>query len=238
LSTAAQVSRSQREIVRLTAHALGNILLGIALGLFSYYLITDAVTRLEQRRLQESFSELRSTVLVSPGRPVEDHESGFTGWEGWTEEDVAYWRGLADGDVFGRLVIEAIDLDVVVVKGATREILKSGPGWIPSTDVPGPRGNVGIAGHRTTYGAPFRRLDDLTPGGTMTFYSPFRRYEYVVGEKLIVTPDQIEVIRSTEDPRLTLTACHPPYSAEYRLIVQAELVEAQRLEDTVGTSTP
>lgn len=237
MSVAVQVPKMLREIMRLTAHVLGNILMGIAIGLLSYYLITDVVSRREQEGLQESFFELKPTAAAPPDRLVEE-EPEPTGWEGWMEEDVAYWRDLGDGDAFGRLVIEAMDLDAVVVRGATSEALKSGPGWIPSTDVPAWRGNVGIAGHRTTYGAPFRHLDELESGDTITFYSPFRRYTYTVVEKLIVTPDQIEVVRSTEDPRLTLTACHPPYSAKYRLIVQSELVEVERLEDPASVSTP
>ena len=65
------------------------------------------------------------------------------------------------GGVFGRLVIERMELDTLVVKGHTRAVLKKGPGWIDYTDLPGPTGNAGISGHRTTYGAPFRRLDEL-----------------------------------------------------------------------------
>lgn len=236
LSNAANASHARRGAMRLTAHALGNVLMGMAVGLLSYYLITDVVTRREQAELQESFAQLRATAVLQPDRLVEEPE--LTGWETWMEEDVAYWRELSDGDVFGRLVIEAMDLDVVVVRGTTRETLKLGPGWIPYTDVPAQSGNVGIAGHRTTYGAPFRRLDELGIGDTVTFYSPFRSYTYAVVEILTVTPDQVEVVRSTEDPRLTLTACHPPYSAQYRLIVQSKLIDMQRLEEADGAAAP
>jgi len=93
-------------------------------------------------------------------------------------------------------------------------------------------GTCGISGHRTTYGAPFFRIDELTPGDIIDLYSPFRRYRYHVIESLVVTPDQIEVVAPTEEPLLTLTACHPPYSARYRLAVRARLVEVRRIEDT------
>ena len=126
----------------------------------------------------------------------------------------------------------------MVVLGSGTEELKKGPGWIKYTDLPGETGNVGISGHRTTYGAPFRRLDELAPGDIIHFYSPYRRYTYEVAEVVTVTPDQVEVMRTTGEPRLTLSACHPPYSARYRLIVKSNLVEMQRLEETPETPVP
>jgi len=222
---------------RIALHALGNVLIGVALGLVSYYFVTDIVTAREQDALR---SEVSDSVLGAPSPdrllPVEEPE--MTGWETWRDEDVAYWAGLEDGGVFGRLVIEKMGLDAVVVLGSGTEELKKGPGWIKYTDLPGETGNAGIAGHRTTYGAPFRRLDELAVGDRIDFYSPYRRYTYEVAEVLVVTPDQVEVMRSTEDPRLTLSACHPPYSARYRLVVQSKLIEMQRLEDTTGAAIP
>lgn len=215
-------------------HALGNVLIGIALGLASYYFVTDFVAAREQRALRAEISD-RLTGWERPDRLA---EPGKTGWETWQEEDVAYWKGLADGDVFGRIVIEKIGLDAVVVYGSGTAELKKGPGWIQYTDLPGQTGNVGIAGHRTTYGAPFRHLDELASGDLIHLYSPYRRYTYEVAEKSTVTPDQVEVMDSTEDPRLTLSACHPPFSAQYRLIVQSRLVEMVRLEDSSEDTVP
>lgn len=165
--------------LRLTARVLGNLLLGMALGLLGYYMVTDQVTRTEQGALLESAAELGSMGAASPDRLLDEPEPGYTGWETWFEEDIAYWRELEEYGVFGRLVIEKMDLDAVVVRGVDREALKRGPGWMPYTDVPAKnRGNVGIAAHRTTYGAPFRRLDDLEAGDTIHLLSPFRRYTY------------------------------------------------------------
>ncbi len=93
----------------------------------------------------------------------------------------------------------------------------------------------GISGHRTTYGAPFRRIDELEPGDEIQFYSPYRRYTYVVVERFIVRPDQTEVLASTLEPMLTFTACHPLYSARSRIVVQARLLEMRLLEDDGGT---
>ncbi len=237
MSSGAHDIQAHRPRSRVAVHAVGNVLIGIALGLVSYYFVTDIVTAREQDALR---SEVSDSVLgaPSPDRLVPVEEPELTGWETWREEDVAYWAGLEDGGVFGRLVIDKMDLDAVVVLGSGTEALKKGPGWIKYTDLPGETGNAGIAGHRTTYGAPFRRLDELAVGDVIEFYSPYRRYTYEVAEVLVVTPDQVEVMRTTEDPRLTLSACHPPYSARYRLVVQSKLVEMQRLEESAEAVTP
>ncbi|MGB4594157.1 MAG: class E sortase [Coriobacteriia bacterium] len=130
-----------------------------------------------------------------------------------------------------------MDLDVAIVKGVGVPVcvgvpeLKKGPGRVPYTDLPGPTGDCGISGHRTTYGAPFRRLDVLQPGDTIDLFSPYRRYRYTVDRVFSVTPDRGDVLRTTAPSTLTLTACHPPYSARCRPIVAASLIEVRRLGD-------
>lgn len=215
--------------------AFGNILLGVSLGLLAYYSITTVAGMLSQWRLREDAGDVAAyrvedpDELLSPSGPAMDFSA-------WAAEDEAYWMGLEPGAVWGRIVIPAIDLDVMVINGVTPSDLRRGPGWIDWTDLPGSTGTCGISGHRTTYGAPFRRLDALSQGDTIDVYSPFRRYRYVVTGSLVVRPHQVEVVASTEDPTLTLTACHPPYSAAYRLAVQADLVEVRRL-DAISRTT-
>ncbi len=193
-------------------HALGNVFLGISLGLLGYYFLTDLVTGTQQRAL---IAELPPAVAQAAPRPVAA-EPTFD-FEGWAQEDRAYWRKLKEGQVFGRLVAPDMDLDEVVVKGTSRRSLMKGPGWITWSDLPGPTGNAGISGHRTTYGAPFRKLDKLEPGDTVTFYSPYRVYTYRVRKVFAVAPTRVEVVASTKKPMLTMTACHPPFSARQRL---------------------
>lgn len=207
----------------------GNILLGVSLGLLSYYGITALVASSRQTDLVAALEPLGPIALAAPPvQPVEDP------WAGWEEQDRAYWESLEMGGVFGRLVIPAIELDVVVVKGTERQQLMKGPGWIVQTDMPGPTGNCGISGHRTTYGAPFREVDVLEPGEEVTLFSPFRKYEYEVAETLVVRPHETWVVDSTEEPMLTLTACHPPYSAAYRIVVRAGLKDVEVLEPETG----
>ena len=75
----------------------------------------------------------------------------------------------------------------------------------------------------------------LGPGDTIDLYSPYRRYRYVVESTEAVTPQHTEVVSHTVDPQLTLTTCHPPYSAKFRLIVHAKLVDVRLL---VSGTTP
>jgi LPXTG-site transpeptidase (sortase) family protein len=215
--------------VRTAAHAVGNVLIGVALGLGVYYFATDALQYLRQSELAEDLSTLGAVGAPAPDSLIAEGDQ--FDWEGYETDDRTYWETLEDGGVFARLIIEDVELDSVVVKGHSRANLKRGPAWIDYTDLPGPTGNCGISGHRTTYGGPFRRLDELQAGDTLDLYSPYRRYRYSVTEVFRVRPWETEVVDSTADPQLTLTACDPPYSAAYRLIVTGELVEVARLEE-------
>lgn len=212
--------------------ALGNVFLGVAVGLLGYYGLTSILSWAEQTRLRQELERLGSVSASAP----DDIDVSLRGpeldFEGWESQDRAYWDGLAEGDIFGRLVVERMDLDTIVVKGVRVADLKKGPGWVTTTALPGPGGNCGISGHRTTYLAPFRRIDQLVPGDVIDFYSPYRRYRYTVVRAFTVTPDKVEVFDPTEVPTLTLTACHPPYSARYRYIVQAEITGVRPLEQS------
>lgn len=206
-------------------HALGNVFLGMAIGLVGYYFLTDALTGTQQRAL---IAQLPAGVAEASPPPVASAPE--LDFEGWATEDRAYWSRLKEGEVFGRIVAPEMDLDSVVVKGTSRRSLMKGPGWITWSDLPGPTGNAGISGHRTTYGAPFRRLDKLKPGDVVTFYSPYRVYTYRVRKVFAVAPTRTDVVASTAKPTLTMTACHPPFSARQRLIAQSDLVSVVRLE--------
>lgn len=212
---------------RVIARWCGALLLGLSVGLLGYYGVTDVVGRFEQQQLRRSEPALLEPQVVPVSTPATEPVLDFSGW---AAQDARYWARLKAGGAFGRLVAKDMGLDAIVVKGVDRQDLMRGPGWIPTTNVPGPTGNCGISGHRTTYAAPFRHLDRLKPGDTITFYSPYRRYTYRVRRVFAVTPDHVEVVASTKSPQLTLTACHPPGSARYRLIVSSDLVDVRRLE--------
>jgi sortase A len=130
-------------------------------------------------------------------------------------------RRTGPGDALGRLRIPAISLDTIVVEGTEGADLRSGPGHYEDTVLPGQRGTVGIAGHRTTYGAPFRAIDELARGDRIELRMPYGTFTYRVERTRIVAPTQVDVVERVAYDRLVLTACHPLYSAEERIVVFA-----------------
>jgi sortase A len=137
---------------------------------------------------------------------------------------------VAEGEAIGQIQIPRIGLDAIVVEGVGDDDLKSGPGHYPSTPEPGQKGNAAIAGHRTTYGAPFGSIDELQPDDVITISTVQGKFTYAVMKQndgsghIIVNPDQVEVLNEIPGKNtLTLTACHPKYSASERIIVFAQL---------------
>jgi sortase A len=135
------------------------------------------------------------------------------------------------GDAIGKLEIPAIGVSEYVVEGTDTANLRKGPGHYPETPLPGEPGTVAVAGHRTTYGAPFRDLDRLTAGDRIIFDTPFGRFIYRVETKKIVDDSDLSVLEPVGHNRLMLSACHPLYSAAERIIVFARQVrrEASRV---------
>ena len=133
-----------------------------------------------------------------------------------------------DGHALGRIEFPTLDRDYVFVEGTSLDVLRKGPGRYPKTSFPGEGGTVAIAGHRTTYGAPFRTIDDLEPGEHIVVKMPYAELEYKVEKTQIVNPDATWITNRVKGPeRLVLSACHPLYSASQRVIVFARLVQAR-----------
>jgi sortase A len=133
---------------------------------------------------------------------------------------------FADGDPVARLEIPRMGLDEIVVSGVGVDDLKKGPGHYSQTPLPGEHGNAAIAGHRTTYGAPFLDIDNLKPGDQVVATTYAGRFVYTVTGSTIVPPSEISVLDDTPDDRITLTSCDPKYSATNRIIVTAAFDEA------------
>jgi sortase A len=130
-------------------------------------------------------------------------------------------RRTGPGDALGRIHIPKLDIKFVFVAGAGPKSLKKGPGHYQSTALPGQKGTVGVAGHRTTYLAPFRKLDRLRRGDKIALIMPYGRFAYTVKTSLVVSPSRISVLRQTGHDRLVLTTCTPPFSAAKRLVIIA-----------------
>jgi sortase A len=129
------------------------------------------------------------------------------------------------GAAVAHLVIPKIGVDKFIVEGVSIEQLRKGPGHYPQTPMPGEKGNVAIAGHRTTYGAPFYRLNELKPGDDIFITTKQGQFHYTVFQSKVVQPSQVSVLNPTPDNRLTLTTCNPRFSAATRLIVVSRLVD-------------
>jgi sortase A len=135
----------------------------------------------------------------------------------------AFGRKVEEGHAYGRLSIGKMSLDgVVVVQGtSTYGALDKGPGHYDNTSTPGQDGTVAIAGHRTTFGAWFRNIDDLEQGDYIELQMPYATFKYQVEKHEIVDDEDWSIINPQGYERLVLSACHPLYSAEQRWVVFA-----------------
>lgn len=132
-------------------------------------------------------------------------------------------RALQSGEALGRIVIPRLGASFVVVQGTDGPSLEGGPGHYPSTSLPGLGRTVAIAGHRTTYLAPFRHIDALAPGDRIVLQMPYGRFVYTVQFHRIVDPTAWWITRNVGYDRLVLSACNPLFSAAQRIVVFAAL---------------
>jgi sortase A len=139
-------------------------------------------------------------------------------------EAAAYRRTLQTGDPVGRLTIGRIGLHMIVVQGTDDETLKKGPGHYEASYLPGQGQLIYVAGHRTTYLAPFADINDIRVGDYVTFSVPYGTFAYRVFRHYIVPADQVSILRSAGREVLRLQACHPRFFATHRYIVDAKLV--------------
>ncbi len=180
---------------------------------------------LEQRKLKKELSQLRSLELP----PVD--RRALAGLKSDSRRLAFAARSLdrqaEDGEPVGRITMPKIGVSTVVVAGTDSQDLRRGPGHYPDTPLPGRRGTVGIAGHRTTYGAPFRKIDKLRKGDSIEVEMPYGSFLYEVERTRIVPPTATWVTDRVSYDRLVLSACHPLYSAAQRIVVFARLVRSE-----------
>jgi sortase A len=131
------------------------------------------------------------------------------------------------GDAIGKITLPAIDKSYLVVEGTDTDDLRKGPGHYDDTPMPGQHGTVGIAGHRTTHGAPFRNIDKLKRGDEIIVDTPSGRFVYEVEKQKIVLPTDLSLKARVGYDRLILSACHPLYSAAQRIIVFSRFVRRE-----------
>lgn len=132
-------------------------------------------------------------------------------------------RGFEDQIQLGGISIPKLGLDAPLLEGIRLTTLDNGPGHWPGTAMPGEIGNVVVAAHRTSHGAPFRNIDQLVAGDTVMFSTDAGEIEYTVTGTQIVNPDAIWIVDPTDTATATLFACHPPGSVSQRIVVHLEL---------------
>ncbi len=134
------------------------------------------------------------------------------------------------GDGVAQLVIPSIGLDKMILEGIRTTDLQNGPGHFPETPLPGQFGNAAVAGHRTTHGQPFFRIDEIEVGDEILVTTLAGRYVYVMTGRQIVSPSDYARVIPTLDPTiatLTLTSCDPKFSAKNRIVISAQIDLAQ-----------
>jgi sortase A len=138
-------------------------------------------------------------------------------------------REVRTGDGIGRIVIPKIGAGYTIIQGTDELSLEKGPGHYPATALPGMGQTVAIAGHRTTYLAPFNKINELVPGNKIILTMPYGRFTYLVQYQRIVLPTALWVTDNVGYERLVLSACNPLYSAAQRIIIFARLKSVRPL---------
>ena len=210
----------------------------------------DPVTRLyaswQQHRLEEqhskhvaSFTNVWQGLDLQPARPAAPEQVRVAPpklLQRLHEEAKAYRASLAAGDAVARLRVPRLELDVIVVEGTNAGDLRRGPGRDERTFMPGEGELSYVAGHRTTFGAPFAHIDRMRPGDLATIEMPYATLTYRVTGYRIVPATQLSVLETRGRDELALQACHPRFFAKERYIVYASLASI-RLPEGAGGAT-
>jgi sortase A len=220
--------------MRRAARIVGLLLIVAGTGALAWALVvwqwqdpfTAALNELDQRELADDFD--RALDERDPRRdPTVSLDRAAPAREAPTPAELlaraaADWRGATGrGDAVARLSIPSLGVEEIVVNGTDTESLKRGPGRYLGSAMPGEGELVYVAGHRTTYGAPFSDIDKLEQGDRVVLELPYATFEYEVSGHRIVTDDSLWVLRSRGYELLALQACHPRFFATHRYIAYA-----------------
>jgi sortase A len=178
-------------------------------------------TYLHQRHLKSTYVRRSESFRRTLPPPATDPAAA---WRQAAAEAKKYRASLKTGDPVGRLRIGRLGLDIYVVQGTDHESLKKGPGHFLASALPGQGRLIYVAGHRTTYLAPFAHINDIQNGDYMTLEVPYGTFEYRAVRHYIVASNDLAVLRNQGHEVLRLQACHPRFFATNRYIVDAALV--------------
>lgn len=192
---------------------------------------TALLNRFDQRELSQNLDRRFDSFVPAPEPTAPEPTAPATASSKRPSlpRSAAKWeRSSRPGDAVARLRIPRLGLSSVVVNGTDHNSLKRGPGRYLKSAMPGEGELVYIAGHRTTYGAPFARIDRLERGDKVFLELPYGTFEYAVTGHRIVTASKTSELKSRGFEQLALQACHPRFFASERYIVYARPVRVTR----------
>jgi sortase A len=220
---------------------IADILLIVGGLVLAYPYWSAAYARVQQGRLDGSYERRVTDFQAAIG--ADSRPRGVPKSERVRRLAERFAEDLGKGDPIGRLRIPSIGLNRLVAEGASgqasldpdsdRALLRGGPVHYGITPLPGAGEPFAVAGHRTTYGAPFNRLDDLRRGDVILLDTPYARFRYEVAKTTVVPPRDVTVLYD-RGYALVLTTCTPMYSATHRLIVWARLRSLSLLRGATG----
>ena len=196
------------------------VMADVALTLLWQEPVSAAYASLQQSRASDELAELES-----------EFDPGDVGFLSANASEAARARVLAEsfqgtienGQPIGRVEVDSIGLDTVLMNGTDTSTLQKGPGRYPRTPLPGYGKTTGIAGHRTTYLAPLRKINEISDGDEIRVELPYAAFTYEVEKHEIVEPSDVQIVDPVGYERVVLTACHPLYSAAQRWAVFGRL---------------
>jgi sortase A len=227
---AANRERSDWRRKLLRALGLTSIVLGLLVLVWAFVVwqwndpFTGLYTRYEQSKLAKAYAQreksLESALPVIPARtPLSVERAKIA------REAARYRARSSEGEAIGRIIVPRLGLNMILVNGTAESSLERGPGRDLQTYMPGQGQLVYIAGHRTTFLAPFAHIDQLRVDDSITLSMPYGTFVYRVFAHVIVPADDVARLRSTGHDMVALQACHPRFFASHRYIVYGRLVE-------------
>jgi sortase A len=218
-------------MMRRYSRSLGTLLILAGLATLAWAFVvwawqdpfTNIYTRYEQRGLAQSYERLAAAY-----QPLDATGASAVSTRRELRAEAKRFRATARrGQGIGRISVPRLGIDMILVNGTDGETLKKGPGRDPRTFMPGEGKLVYIAGHRTTYLAPFSHIDALRKGDVVTLSMPYATLTYRITGHRIVTATDLSVLRTQNFEQLALQACHPRFFATHRYIAYAKLASVQ-----------
>jgi sortase A len=218
-----------RQAIRIMgAVLLGAGVLGIAWALLVWQWqdpVTALYTTYQQHSLSTSYEHAYATYRV-PSVPPAHHGPDLQAERRRLEQEARRYRlTLERGQALGRLRVPRLGLSIIVVTGTDESSLEKGPGWFTGTKLPGEGQLIYIAGHRTTFLAPFAHIDSLDAGDAVILELPYGKFLYRITRHVIVPADDLARLKSKGYEQVALQACHPRFFATHRYIAYARPVQ-------------